>query len=160
GKAGVSHGDQHRLLGDDALSSRIRAGCCPQGMELNRVKRRRRIAIIAALALIGLAGGVSAQFGRGRGPAAQSPVTRNPRGAPPSMDWEVDPHFKRDVFTFVRVQYDTNSGRSGNGREPWNTDAPDSDDNFSYRLQQMTSMKVQPHGKTLRLTDEELFDYP
>jgi hypothetical protein len=32
--------------------------------------------------------------------------------------------------------------------------------NFSYRLQQLTSLKVDPEGKIVRLTDPELFDCP
>src|SRR5262245_54109086 len=52
-----------------------------------------------------------------------TPNWTNPRG------------FEKDVFTFVRVK----RGRSpwGDGG-PWTTDAPDSDLNLSYRLQQMT----------------------
>ena len=42
----------------------------------------------------------------------------------------------------------------------WSTDYPDSDFNFSYRLQQLTSLKVNPDPIILRLTDDELFDYP
>jgi hypothetical protein len=69
--------------------------------------------------------------------------------------WENPPGFKSDVFTFVRVRYNTEYG----GRS-WITDFPDSDLNFSFRLQQMTSLKVDPRGKILSLTDPELFDYP
>lgn len=75
------------------------------------------------------------------------------RGIP---EWEVDKNFKTDVFTFVRVRYKS-WGRYGGG---WETDMPDSDLNFSYRLQQLTSLKVDPNPKNLELTDPELFDYP
>ena len=70
-------------------------------------------------------------------------------------DWEVDQRFKDDVFTFVRLKY--NAFRRGGG---WQTDYPDADLNFSYRLQQLTSMKVDPDGKILEITDPRLFDYP
>ncbi|MEX2141069.1 MAG: DUF4159 domain-containing protein [Pirellulales bacterium] len=76
------------------------------------------------------------------------------RGVP---DWEVDPEFKSDVFTFVRVRYGGWGRRGGGG---WRTDYPDSDLNFSFRLQQLTSLKVNPQPKVLELTDEELFDHP
>ena len=79
-----------------------------------------------------------------------SRVNRN--GVP---DWKVDPEFADDVFTFVRIRYNSYSGW---GR--WATDYPDSDLNFSYRLQQLTSLKVDPQGKILELSDERLFDYP
>ena len=74
------------------------------------------------------------------------------RGVP---DWPVDPHFKSDVFTFVRVKYG-GWGRGGG----WATDYPDSDLNFPWRLQQLTSLKVDPQPKIVELTDDALFDYP
>ena len=46
------------------------------------------------------------------------------------------------------------------GRGGWLTDFPDSDLNFSFRLQQLTSLKVNPDPITMRLTDERLLDYP
>ena len=42
----------------------------------------------------------------------------------------------------------------------WATDWPDSDLNFSFRLQQLTSLKVNPDPISLRLTDPKLFDHP
>lgn len=70
-------------------------------------------------------------------------------------DWKVNPHMPGDVFTFVRLKYD------GWAREgAWLTDYPDCDVNFSYRLQELTSMEVHPDGKILEITDARLFDYP
>ena len=74
-------------------------------------------------------------------------------------EWRVDREFKKDVFTFVRLRYQ----RSYHGSRTagaWWTDFPDSDLNFSYRLQQMTSLKVDPDCRVLEITDPELFDYP
>lgn len=68
--------------------------------------------------------------------------------------WEVDKQFSKDVFTFVRIKYDS-WGRGG-----WFVDFRDSDLNFSLRLQQMTSLKVNPEPIVLELTDPKLFDYP
>ena len=94
-------------------------------------------------------------------------------------NWKVDERFKNDVFTFVRVEYDSASDRWGGGgvgemyrtvsldnsragaaggeavasgrirrlwlgMGRWATDWPDSDLNFSFRLQQLTSLKVNP----------------
>ncbi|MCP4455515.1 MAG: DUF4159 domain-containing protein [Planctomycetes bacterium] len=90
-------------------------------------------------------------------------------------DWQPDPAFENDVFTFVRIEYDSGGGYwgGGGGRGGWGrrargrgrgdgpyTDYPDSDLNFSYRLHQLTAMEVNPDGKVLRLTDPELFNYP
>ena len=65
-----------------------------------------------------------------------------------------------DVFTFVRIKYESEGGGWGRRGGKWRTDYPDSDLNFSYRLQELTSMEVDPDGKILELTDPELFDYP
>lgn len=78
------------------------------------------------------------------------------RGIP---TWPVDPQFKSDLFTFVRIQYSSLGGRGRSGGS-WLTDYPDSDLNFSYRLQQMTSLKVDPVPKQMTLTDPQLFNYP
>jgi hypothetical protein len=71
-------------------------------------------------------------------------------------DWKVNKRFGHDVFTFARVKYASWNGRHGK----WATDYPDSDLNFSYRLQQLTSLQVDPNGKILELTDKELVNYP
>src|SRR5262245_20166153 len=70
----------------------------------------------------------------------------------------IEPAFKRDVFTFARIKYASHSGRGYWGRSRrWAIDFPDSDLNFSYRLQQMTSLKVDPNGRVIEITDKELF---
>lgn len=82
-------------------------------------------------------------------PAA--PVDRN--GVP---RWENEEGFKEDVFTFVRIEYSSGYGQGGR----WDTDYPDSDLNLSYRLQELTSLKVDPDGKIMRFDDPELLKYP
>ena len=75
-------------------------------------------------------------------------------------NWTNEAGFEKDVFTFVRVRRDrselTRSRRAGE----WSTDFPDSDLNLSFRLQQVTSLKVDPDARVLRITDPDLFDYP
>src|SRR5688572_5857494 len=70
-------------------------------------------------------------------------------------DWTNPKGFEKDVFTFARLRYEGGFGRGGGG-SGWTTDTPDSDLNLSYRLQQMTSMKVDPNGRYLSITDPEL----
>ena len=70
--------------------------------------------------------------------------------------WTNAPGFENDVFTFVRMKRASAPYSYSGG--PWDTDTPDSDLNLSYRLQQVTSLKVDPNGLFLRLTDEELAD--
>lgn len=80
-----------------------------------------------------------------------------PSGSTGTPVWTNSPGFEHDVFTFVRIRYrGTRYGRGGG----WATDVPDSDLNLSFRLQQMTSMKVDPDGRILNLTDPELKDFP
>ena len=55
--------------------------------------------------------------------------------------WEIESGFEGDVFTFARVQYNTGGFR---GRGGWNNDFPDCDWNFSARLQELTSYRVDP----------------
>lgn len=72
--------------------------------------------------------------------------------------WEIDAEFRNDVFTFVRIQY-TADGPFG-WWDRWDNDYPDSDMNFSYRMQQLTALDVDPDNKVLRLTHPDLFHYP
>ena len=78
--------------------------------------------------------------------------------------WTNPSGFEKDVFTFARVLFrsdPTISDGAGPGRRlGWWVDYPDADLNLSYRLQQMTSMAVDPDARVVRLTDPELMDYP
>lgn len=148
---------------------------------------RTRLAVTTACAAAAVWAGVAAaQRFRGGDPFGAD----ERHGVP---DWENDRQFQHDVFTFVRIQYDSGYGGYGGGfrgnggggpfgqfgggrrggfggrggygyggygGDRWTTDAPDSDLNFSFRLQQLTSLKVNPDPVVVRLTDDELFDYP
>ena len=74
-------------------------------------------------------------------------------------EWKYARGFDRDGFTFCRIIRDRDPNGSPSSVS-WITDFPDSDLNLSFRLQQMTSMRVNPNGRILRLTDPALFDYP
>lgn len=71
--------------------------------------------------------------------------------------WENPRDFEKDVFTFTRIRYSRGGFGRGGG---WATDLPDADLNLSFRLQQMTSMRVDPNGRIVELTDPELADFP
>lgn len=118
--------------------------------------QRRWTAWLLAAALILIAGVVAAQRYRGYRGDRYAGGIWDRMGVP---EWQNDPQFAKDVFTFVRVIYTSDSwGRRHGGG--WRTDWPASDLNFSFRLQQLTSLKVAPEPKQLELTDPELFDYP
>jgi hypothetical protein len=72
--------------------------------------------------------------------------------------WEIAPGFEEDVFTFVRIQYDSYGSFGWWSR--WDNDFPDGDWNFSFRLQEMTSLAVSPESRVMRLSDPELVNYP
>jgi hypothetical protein len=75
--------------------------------------------------------------------------------------WTNAPGFEKDVFTFARIRYHRREDAGAPRRAGYCfIDFPDSDLNLSYRLQQLTSLKVDPDGRVLRLTDSQLFDYP
>jgi hypothetical protein len=152
-------------------------------------RRRLALAVLPGLLLIA-AGATLAQGFRSR-PSAVVDLPADRNGVP---DWKVDERYKNDVFTFVRIQYDSGGGRGRRGRgfggggfggggfggggfggggyggggyggggfgdRRWLIDWPDSDLNFSFRLQQLTSLKVNPKPISMRLTDERLHDYP
>lgn len=114
---------------------------------------KRALVLLVASVLISAIG--VAQWNRWRGPG------RSPPDRSEFPTWEIDPQFPQDVFTFARIQYDSRGGYGrGRGGNRWQNDYPDSDWNFSYRLQELTALKVDPNGKVLRLTDPALFDYP
>ncbi len=76
--------------------------------------------------------------------------------------WTNQTGFDRDVFTFARVRYtrQTRSARVFWNGGYWYSDSPDSDLNLSYRLQQLTAIKVDPNGRFIDITDPHLTDYP
>ncbi len=110
----------------------------------------KRFSVVAITLLLLVSVAFAVQRGGWRG-GYRSSDDRN--GVPV---WESNDKFPHDVFTFARVRYDS-YGRRGGG---WATDYPDADLNFSLRLQQLTSMKVNPYPVILELTDPKLFDYP
>ena len=87
------------------------------------------------------------------------------RSTPDLLRWKNDQEFPNDVFTFARIQYtsDLYYGRYRWGRPDWTVDMPDSDNNFSFRLNQLTSMKVHFEKRgavVVRLDEKEIYKYP
>ena len=109
---------------------------------------------LPAVCLVTMLVPATAQFRGRRGPAHGSgPIDRG--GVP---TWPLDEQFPKDVFTFTRLHY-SSSGRERSSYAWW-TDYPDADLNLSYRLQQLTALKVNPEPKIVEITDPELFHYP
>lgn len=131
----------------------------------------KRVAL-SLLLLVGLVGLVFAQraafrggFGWGGGEGGGDSRTRTAREvgnhSTETPLWTNPKGFERDTFTFTRIRYTGGGGFGGRRRGPgWDTDLPDSDLNLSYRLQQMTSLRADPEGRVIDITDPELFNFP
>lgn len=123
------------------------------------MKRR----LIIATLFLAATGYVMAQFrGDSFGGDADTKTAREVGNhSTETPNWSNPAGFEKDVFTFARVRYTRGRGnfyrRRGSG---WGTDMPDSDLNLSYRLQQMTSLRADPDGRVLDLTDPDLVNYP
>jgi len=119
------------------------------------------LAILTNLSSAQFRGGGGGRGGFGRGRDGNAPITDLPPARANVALWNVDPQFNKDLFTFVRLRF-----TSGEYRQPdktgdgWKADWPNADLNFSFRLQQMTSMLVNPVPIQLDITDPALFTYP
>lgn len=129
-----------------------------------RAFRNRRLVVLALLMVFAASAVLAQRRYGGRGGWWGSEGIRTAREVPSGSTgtpvWENPRGFERDVFTFARIRYGSGYGggwRRGGG---WATDLPDSDLNLSYRLQQMTSIKVDPDGRIIELTSPELSDFP
>jgi hypothetical protein len=74
--------------------------------------------------------------------------------------WPVSKELPNDVFTFARLRYNSESWGRRRGGGKWTTDYPDADLNFSYRLQQLTSLQVNPKGAVVDIDAEQMRNYP
>lgn len=86
-----------------------------------------------------------------------------PRADGPMPPEEVD----LSQFTFARAEYDSTGGwgeayyaYDGRVWQRWQTDYPEADENFSYRLRQLSLVPVSEHATHRRFTDPNLFDVP
>jgi hypothetical protein len=125
-------------------------------MILRKTRLGRGLAVLAPLAAFFLSADPAiAQF---------RPDFNQRAGVP---DWEIDPDFKNDVFTFARVRYSSidwgtrgGYGYGGWGQGRWAIDYPDAELNLAFRLQQMTSLKVNPDAVVVDLAVDDLSHYP
>ena len=124
---------------------------------------RFAVAIVLLAAGVALAQRFRARYGAGEGWQPEFDTCRTAREVPThstgTPNWTNDAGFEKDVFAFARIRCDRTPYGSWRAGEWW-TDFPDSDLNLSFRLQQMTSLKVDPEGRVLDLTDPDLFNYP
>lgn len=115
---------------------------------------RHRVGIPACVLLLALSAYLLPRNSAADG-NLQSPATNGP------------PHLAKDVFNFVRIQYDSEGGENQGWYyfeervwQRWETDYPRGDRNLLERLSQLTAFRVRREPVILRLTDESLFKYP
>lgn len=111
---------------------------------------------VKAVMGVALVGWLASAFSSGPRDDSNPPL-RRPVGREGVPDWETRSDFPSEIFTFVRLRYRSTHNHF---RTHWSGDYPDADLNFSYRLQQLTSLDVSPNGLVLDITDERLLDYP
>jgi hypothetical protein len=128
---------------------------------------KRIVSIVCLLTLVAL---ISAEEGGGSGGMPRhfgvkdGTVSEEPRDSYRFSDfpvWPVNKELPNDVFTFARIRYNSETyGRWRRGRGKWSTDHPDSDLNLSFRLQQLTSLQVNPRPVVVDIDPEQMRHYP
>jgi len=118
------------------------------------------VALGVILVMVGLLVSAQAQYrsrrsGRFRGGyEGRDPRTQEQE----MMQKAIDPAFSEDVFTFARLKFNEESGR-GWGRT-WDDDTPNADLMLTFRLFQVTSLKVRPGLNFIDITTKDLAGYP
>ena len=71
------------------------------------------------------------------------------------------------AMSFARIEYDSTGGMNeayyyyeGRLWQRWETDFPQADENFLYRLEELTTSRPHPKPITRRITDEDFYDFP
>jgi hypothetical protein len=116
------------------------------------VIRKRIILLAIVTTLTAVAWVMADRFYSRNTPWNYKPEIRDRDGTP---TWDMGKTMPKDGFTFVRIQYPSRYRPM-----KWITDWPDADLNLSYRLQELTSLRVNPNPEMLELTDPRLADYP
>src|SRR5205085_8671481 len=81
----------------------------------------------------------------------------------PTPTWPATTNFAHDTFTFARLRYMAQHERYLPGHTEadrrWLIDFPACDLDLSYRLQQMTSIKVDPDGRVVKMSETNLANF-
>ena len=123
------------------------------------MKWTRHIAVLAVVPILVLT--AWGDYISRRGGEFRTAREADENGAP---TWPINEDFRKDAFTFARLQYTADYSTYGRGssaaEDRWLIDFPLSDLDLSFRLRQMTSLTVDPDGRVVKMTDKELFDFP
>jgi hypothetical protein len=125
---------------------------------MNSSKFARLLTVVLLTALVLFS--VEAQFFGGR--FRRSFQVRDPERIKEQeiMEKSLNPEFTNDVFTFARLKFNQDMGYGyGRGRT-WDDDTPEADLNLTYRLFEVTSLKVRPWLNYIDITTKDLPNYP
>lgn len=136
---------------------------------MSRKSLLRWLSVLAVLLAVGASvggeddqgGGSPTNFGVKDGGAEDPREWRDGRYAD-FPTWKMSKEAPDDNFTFARLRHNSASrGRfSRHSYGKWPTDYPDSDMNLALRLQQLTSLQVNPKGAIVDIDAEQLRHYP
>lgn len=121
----------------------------------------KAIGSCAVLLMIVVLLSARAQYFRGGGYRG-SPEIRDPEiiKEQDAMEKALAPGFKDDVFTFARLRFGYNPGYRFGGGRTWDDDTPEADLSLTYRLYEVTCLKVCPGLHYIDITTKDLADYP
>ena len=116
------------------------------------------VVLLVAVALLS----AQAQFFGGGGRGRRSNEIRDPEliREQEEMQKAIAPGFSEDVFTFARLRFGTDTDFGYGGGRTWNDDSPMADLSLTYRLYQVTSLKVRPGLNYVDITTKDLSKYP
>jgi hypothetical protein len=115
---------------------------------------------VVLLVIVALLSARAQFFGGGRyrrGYEIRNPETIKEQQA---MEKSLAPGFKEDVFTFARLRFGADPGFGFGGGRTWDDDTPEADLSLTYRLYEVTSLKVRPGLNFIDITTKELANYP
>jgi len=117
----------------------------------------RAVVFLTAVALLSARGQFFGGGGYGRSYQIRDPELIREQE---EMEKSVPPRFQEDVFTFARLRFGGERGYRFGGGRSWDDDTPDADLSLTYRLYQVTSLKVRPGLNYVDITTKDLANYP
>lgn len=117
----------------------------------------RAVVFLTAVALLSARGQFFGGGGYGRSYQIRDPELIREQE---EMEKSVPPRFQEDVFTFARLKFGGERGYRFGGGRSWDDDTPDADLSLTYRLYQVTSLKVRPGLNYVDITTKDLANYP
>jgi hypothetical protein len=100
------------------------------------------------------------QYGRGRFRRNSEYRSREEEREQAEMQQALLPGFQDDTFTFARLRFGSDTGYGLGGGRLWDDDSPQADLTLTYRMFQMTSVKVRPDLNIVDITTKDLEKHP